>query len=60
MIIQYTQRTMVMTVLETLTVLFKSFTLGLFLCCAVAYAENSNQDWCDPRFCCPPKVTDES
>ena len=53
----------------TLTVLCNKFITGLAIYgigMSLAYAGYIGQtydpqyDWCDPRFCCPPGVLDES
>jgi hypothetical protein len=61
---QYTQRTMDMTLQKTLTALCNKFITGLAISgisMSLAYAGyigqdyNTQYDWCDPRFCCPPE-----
>jgi len=54
-----------MTLQKTLTALFNNIITGLAMygiSMSLAYAGyigqdyDSNYDWCDPRFCCPPKT----
>jgi hypothetical protein len=56
---------MVMTLQKILTALFNNILTGLAMygiSMSLAYAGyigqdyNSNYDWCDPKFCCPPKT----
>jgi hypothetical protein len=55
---------MVMTLQKILTALFNNILTGLAIygiSMSLAYAGyigqnyDSQYDWCDPRFCCPPK-----
>lgn len=59
---------MVMIDRETLTALTKSFITGLAIYgigMSLAYAGyvgqeyNPYYDWCDPRFCCPPELSND-
>jgi hypothetical protein len=56
---------MAMTLQKTLTALFNNIITGLAMygiSMSLAYAGYIGQDydptyeWCDPRFCCPPKT----
>jgi hypothetical protein len=52
-----------MTLQKTLTVLINNIILGLSIygtSISLVYASESQYDWCDPRFCCPPGNLDAS
>ena len=55
-----------MTAQEIRTALTKNLIIGLAMygiTMSLAFGSNVDQaydDWCDPRFCCNPKVLDES